>query len=42
MGRFFNSLKTDWVPEVGYSNLDEAKHAVTNFIVEYYSQNTSK
>lgn len=26
MERFFRSLKTEWVSEIGYSNLDEAKH----------------
>jgi len=38
MERFFRSLKTEWVPEIGYLNLDEAKHAITNYIVGYYSQ----
>jgi len=38
MERFFRSLKTEWVPEIGYSNQDEAKQEITNYIVGYYSQ----
>ena len=38
MERFFRSLKTEWIPVIGYSNLTEAKHAITNYIVGYYSQ----
>lgn len=38
MERFFRSLKTEWVPGIGYSNIDEAKHAITDYIVGYYSQ----
>jgi putative transposase len=38
MERFFRSLKTEWVPTLGYQNFTEAKHAITNYIVGYYSQ----
>ena len=38
MERFFRSLKTEWIPGIGYSNIDEAKHAITDYIVGYYSQ----
>jgi putative transposase len=38
MERFFRSLKTEWVPELGYRSLVEAKHAVINYIIGYYSQ----
>ncbi|MEH6628771.1 MAG: IS3 family transposase [Motiliproteus sp.] len=38
MERFFRSLKSEWVPETGYQSFSEAKHAVTNYIVGYYSQ----
>jgi len=38
MERFFRSLKTEWVPGIGYSNIDEAKYAITDYIVGYYSQ----
>ena len=32
MKRFFRSLKTEWVPEIGYSNINEVKHAITDYI----------
>lgn len=38
MERFFRSLKTEWMPEVGYGSFDEAKHAITEYILGYYSQ----
>ena len=38
MERFFRSLKTEWVPTLGYRNFTEAKHSITNYIVGYYSQ----
>ena len=38
MERFFRSLKTEWIPGIGYSNIAEAKHAITDYIVGYYSQ----
>jgi putative transposase len=38
MERFFRSLKTEWIPETGYRSFGEAKHAVINYIIGYYSQ----
>jgi putative transposase len=38
MERFFRSLKSEWVPEVGYSTFDEAKEDITSYILGYYSQ----
>ena len=38
MERFFRSLKTEWVPEVGYSSFEEAKHGITEYAIGYYSQ----
>ena len=37
MERFFRSLKNEWIPETGYTNFSEAVHAVTDYIVGYYS-----
>ncbi len=38
MERFFKSLKTEWIPELGYRSFLEAKYAITDYIVGYYSQ----
>jgi putative transposase len=38
MERFFRSLKTEWVPKLGYHSLAEAKHSIIHYIVGYYSQ----
>lgn len=38
MERFFRSLKTEWVPTLGYDNFTEAKNSITNYIVGYYSK----
>ncbi len=37
MERFFRSLKNEWVPVTGYINFSEAAHAITDYIVGYYS-----
>ncbi|WP_162753959.1 integrase core domain-containing protein, partial [Escherichia coli] len=37
MERFFRSLKNEWVPVVGYVSFSEAAHAITDYIVGYYS-----
>ncbi len=37
MERFFRSLKTEWVPAIGYRNFDEAKFDITQYIIGYYS-----
>ncbi|MBS9444496.1 IS3 family transposase [Photorhabdus heterorhabditis] len=38
MERFFRSLKSEWVPEEGYSDFREAFRSITNYIAGYYSQ----
>ena len=38
MERFFRRLKTEWIPTLGYQNFTEAKYAIRNYIVGYYSQ----
>jgi len=35
--RFFRSLKTEWVPETGFSSLPEAQAVVARYITGYYS-----
>ena len=38
MERFFRSLKTEWVPESGYTSFLEAKKSIANYITGYYGQ----
>ena len=38
MERFFRSLKSEWVPTLGYTSFTEAKHAIVDYIIGYYSQ----
>jgi len=38
MERFFRSLKTEWVPKIGYRSFVEAKTYITNYITGYYSE----
>jgi len=38
MERFFRSLKTEWVPTTGYRDFAEAKSAITDYLIGYYSQ----
>jgi len=35
MKNFFRSLTTEWGPN---SNINQAKHALTDYIIRYYSQ----
>jgi len=37
MERFFRSLKTEWVPQTGYQNLEQAKRAIWSYMICYYS-----
>ncbi len=37
MERFFRSLKNEWMPVVDYVSFSEAAHAITDYIVGYYS-----
>jgi len=36
MERFFRSLKTEWVPNVGYLDIEEARSSINNYISGYY------
>lgn len=36
--RFFRNLKNEWVPVTGYISFSEAAHAITGYIVGYYSE----
>ena len=38
MERFFRSLKTEWISEIGYTSFTAAKHGITDYIIGYYSQ----
>ncbi len=38
MERFFRSLKSKWIPEVGFQSFVEAKQVVLGYIIGYYSQ----
>jgi len=38
MERFFRSLKTEWVPEMGYRSLVDAQRSIVGYITGYYSQ----
>ena len=37
MERFYRSPKNEWVPVAGYTNFSETAHAITDYIVGYYS-----
>ena len=36
--RFFRGLKSEWLPTLAYTSFTEAKHAVIDYIIGYYSQ----
>jgi len=38
MERFFRSLKSEWIPTIGYRSFSEAKSEIINYIIGYYSQ----
>lgn len=38
MERFFRSLKSEWVPQTGYESFSQAKVAIIDYIIGYYSQ----
>lgn len=38
MERFFRSLKSEWVPEIGYRSFVEAERMIMQYITGYYSQ----
>ncbi|TMO38127.1 IS3 family transposase [Pseudoalteromonas sp. S4389] len=37
MERLFRSLKTEWVPSLGYSNYHEAEKDISNYLMNYYN-----
>ena len=38
MERFFRSLKTEWVPDMGYRSFAEAQRSIFDYITGYYNQ----
>ena len=38
MERFFRSLKTEWVPQMGYRSFTEAQHSIVSYLTGYYSR----
>lgn len=38
MERFFRSLKTEWVPEMGYRSFAQAQRSIFDYITGYYNQ----
>ncbi len=38
MERFFRSLKTEWIPELGYPSFSDAKRSITKYITGFYSE----
>ena len=37
MERVFRSLKTEWIPKLGYSNMGEAKRDIGEYLMDYYN-----
>ncbi len=37
MERFFRSLKTEWMPKMGYPSIDDARQSIAKYITGYYS-----
>ncbi len=35
--RLFRSLKTEWIPRVGYRDMTAAKQSITDYMIYYYS-----
>ncbi len=38
MERLFRSLKSEWIPALGYRNLPEARKDVSGYLMGYYNQ----
>ncbi|MGB1092963.1 MAG: IS3 family transposase, partial [Oceanobacter sp.] len=38
MERVFRSLKTEWMPKAGYSNLDQAMKDISYYLMNYYNE----
>jgi putative transposase len=39
MERLFRSLKSEWIPKLGYLNLNEAKVDVAFYLMTHYNHN---
>ena len=37
MERLFRSLKSEWVPPLGYENIDAARQDINNYLFGYYN-----
>ena len=37
MERMIRSLKTEWIPSMGYQNLNEAKKDIGKYLMDYYN-----
>lgn len=37
MERFFRSFKSEWMPKNGYHSFQQAKHSITDYIINYYA-----
>ncbi|SHF09082.1 Integrase core domain-containing protein [Vibrio gazogenes DSM 21264] len=37
MERLFRSLKSEWIPEMGYSSVREAKQNISYYLMDYYN-----
>ncbi|MFT5332383.1 MAG: putative transposase [Halioglobus sp.] len=37
MERVFRSLKTEWIPSLGYSTMREAKQNISYYLMTYYN-----
>ncbi|WP_224558266.1 integrase core domain-containing protein, partial [Pectobacterium versatile] len=38
MERFFRSLKSEWIPECGYENVEDAKTDILSYMTYYHNQ----
>ena len=38
MERLFRSLKSEWIPSVGYRSLPEAQRDVADYLMGYYNE----
>ena len=38
MERFFGSLKSEWIPELGYRSVEEAESDVLRYLTHYYNR----
>lgn len=38
MERFFGSLKSEWIPETGYSSVEEAESDILRYLTHYYNR----